>query len=89
MGLCLNPKAMFVLKPLVPSPVHPMGKHIHVCMNRVALCQYRDGRFGSKMGQIGTKWDKSGAFSDQISVHLAPPFSDQISVHLARGRQMH
>ena len=27
--------------------------------------------FGSKVGQIGTKWDKSGAFSDQISVHLA------------------
>ena len=37
----------------------------------------RDGRFGSKVGQIGPKWDKSGAFSDQISVHLAP------------GRQMH
>ena len=32
----------------------------------------RDGRFGSKVGQIGPKWDKSGAFSDQISVHLAP-----------------
>ena len=31
----------------------------------------RDGRFGSKVGQIGPKWDKSGAFSDQISVHLA------------------
>ena len=34
--------------------------------------QTRDGRFGSKVGQIGPKWDKSGAFSDQISVHLAP-----------------
>ena len=33
----------------------------------------RDGRFGSKVGQIGPKWDKSGAFSDQISVHLAKP----------------
>ena len=31
----------------------------------------RDGRFGSKVGQIGPKWDKSGAFLDQISVHLA------------------
>ena len=30
----------------------------------------RDGRFGSKVGQIGSKWDKSGAFSDQISVHF-------------------
>ena len=37
----------------------------------------RDGRFGSKVGQIGPIWDKSGAFSDQISVHLA------------QGRQMH
>ena len=32
----------------------------------------RDGRFGFKVGQIGPKWDKSGAFSDEISVHLAP-----------------
>ena len=30
-----------------------------------------NGRFGSKVGQIGPKWDKSGTFSDQISVHLA------------------
>ena len=34
--------------------------------------QPRDARFGSKLGQVGPKWDKSGAFSDQISVHLAP-----------------
>ena len=27
-------------------------------------------RFGPKMGQIGPKWDKSGTFSDQISVHF-------------------
>ena len=32
--------------------------------------QHRGGRFGSKVGQIGRKWDKSGTFSDQISVHL-------------------
>ena len=36
-----------------------------------AYCLHQDGRFGSKLGQIGPKWDKSGAFSDQISVHLA------------------
>ena len=29
-----------------------------------------DGRFGSKVGEIRPKWEKSGAFSDQISVHL-------------------
>ena len=33
----------------------------------------RDGKFGSKVGQIGPKCDKSMAFSVQISVHLAPP----------------
>ena len=33
----------------------------------------RDARFGSKVGQMCPRWDKSGAFSDQISVHLARP----------------
>ena len=57
--------------------------YIHDKMTRFQVCQTlttpgdRDGRFVSKVGQIGPKWDKSGAFSDQISVHLA------------RGRQMH
>ena len=36
----------------------------------------RDGRFDSKVGQICPKWDKSGAFSYQISVHLAPADMD-------------
>ena len=32
-----------------------------------ARCHHvRDGWFGSKVGQIGPKWDKSGAFLDQI-----------------------
>ena len=47
---------------------------VYVCLG--SLCDHlfslsRDGRFGSKLGKIGPKWDKSGAFSDQISVHLA------------------
>ena len=46
----------------IQTSIHPLG---------------RDGRFGSKVGQIGPKWDKSGTFTDQISVHLA------------QGRQMH
>ena len=29
------------------------------------------GRLGSKVGQIGPKWDKSGTYSDQILVQLA------------------
>ena len=35
-----------------------------------AITGDRDGRFGSKVGQIGPKWDKSGSISDQISVHF-------------------
>ena len=42
------------------------------CQHDPICAQIRDGRFGSKVGQIGTEWDKSVAFSDQISVHLAP-----------------
>ena len=42
--------------------------------SRENLIHNRDGRFGSKVGQIGPSWDKSGTFSDQISVHLAPGF---------------
>ena len=37
-----------------------------------SLVETRDGRFGYKVSQIGPKWDKFGAFSDQLSVHLAP-----------------
>ena len=44
------------------------------------LLYSRDGRFGTKVGQIGPKWDKSGAFSDQVSVHLAPvPFGANLT----------
>ena len=39
----------------------------------VIIHTIRAGRFGSKLDQIGRKLDKSGAFSDQISVHLALP----------------
>ena len=35
---------------------------------RVMATLHQDGRFGSKLGQIGPKWDKSEPFSDQISV---------------------
>ena len=36
--------------------------------------EIRDDTFGSKVGQIGPNWDKSRAFSDHISVDLAPHF---------------
>ena len=51
----------------------PFGGNIwHLCRPQTVCLHIRDGRFGSKVGQIGPKWDQSGAFSDQISVHLAP-----------------
>ena len=44
-------------------------------LNTTLWTGIRHVRFGSKVGQIGPKRDKSGAFSDQISVHLARSFS--------------
>jgi len=38
------------------------------------LSDTRNVRIGLKVGQIGPKWDKSGTFSDQISVHFWPIF---------------
>ena len=35
-----------------------------------ALVSETDAKFGTKVGQIGPKWDKSETFSDQISVHF-------------------
>ena len=35
-------------------------------------------RFGPKVGQIGSKWDKSGKFSDQIQYILARLYNVQI-----------
>ena len=34
------------------------------------ICRMQGWWFSSKVGHIGPKWDKSGAFSDQISVHF-------------------
>ena len=51
-----------------------LQKFISLSVRSVKLLLYnatRDGRFGSKVGQKSPKWDKSGTFSDQISVHLA------------------
>ena len=33
---------------------------------------------GTKVGQIGPKWDKSGIFSDQISEHFGSPQKSRI-----------
>ena len=48
-----------------------VAKDLDLVCETPSLKQCRDGRFGFKVGQIGPKWDKSGTFSDQISVHLA------------------
>ena len=50
----------------------------------------RVGRFGSKVGQIGPKWDKSGAFSDQKSEPNLPTLvktaaSTDVTLYLKLG----
>ena len=56
-----------------------MATSDHVCglqtwrtsLGHVMCLGIRDVRFGSKVAQIGPKWEKSGAFSDQIQYILA------------------
>ena len=48
--------------------------------------QENDARFGPKVGQIGTKWDKCGTFEDNISEHfcsLGLIFTDQVGLRKA------
>ena len=47
-----------------------LGKFTPTASNKSV--RLRDGRFGSKVGQIGPKWDKSGAFSAPDLSHLGP-----------------
>ena len=70
----ISPKLAGILAPAdigfrtgIPQCLTQYHKHIP----SASLPSSRDGWFGSKVGQIGTKWDKSGTFSCQISVHLA------------------
>jgi len=50
-------------------PFHMATPLVPFVMFNQKLPVIRDGRFGSKVGQSGPKWDKSGAFSDQIVYH--------------------
>ena len=63
-----NPSCNRIILPKIEQKPYPKKPVVAVIIKEGS----RDGRFGSKVGQIGPKWDKSGAFSDQISVHLAP-----------------
>ena len=45
-----------------------------------------DARFGCKVGQIGKKWDKSGTFSDQISVHFGALRQNVLKSDLKKSR---
>ena len=42
----------------------------HLCSEFYTTLHRWVTKLGPKMGQIGPKWDKSGTFSDQISVHF-------------------
>ena len=44
----------------------------------------RDGRFGSKVGQIGLKLNKFGTFSDQISVLFGSPSQNVLKSDLKK-----
>ena len=46
----------------------------------------RDRRFGYKVGQIRPKWDKSGTFSDQISVHFGSASQNVLKSDLKKSR---
>ena len=46
------------------------GEKISLGNFRVNVGLREDVRFGPKVCQIGTKWDKSDSFSVQISAHL-------------------
>ena len=51
---------------------HVSTIHLVYLAISINLIKHKDVRFRPKVGHIGPKWDKSGAFSDKISVHLAP-----------------
>ena len=42
--------------------------------------------FDSQVGQIAPKWDKSGTFSDEISVHFGSPSQNVLKSHLKKSR---
>ena len=41
---------------------------------------------GSNVGQIGPKWEKSGSFLDQISVHFDAPHQNVLKSDLKKSR---
>ena len=43
-------------------------------------------RFEPKVGQISPKWDKSGTYSDQISVHFGSPSQNVLKSDLNKSR---
>ena len=49
---------------------HVSTIHLVYLAISINLIKHKDVRFGPKVGQSGSKWDKSGTFSDQISVHF-------------------
>ena len=51
-------------------PIYPV---LPQSASRVYRVCARDGRIGSKVGQIGPKWDKSGTLTDQILVYFGSP----------------
>ena len=49
----------------------------------IGVNRARGVRFGPKVGQISTNWDKSGNFKDHISVHFGLQTDREIHPHYA------
>ena len=84
-GALIQTSTCHTATPWVTQPLQSVTAASPVLsLNLLNCCCFRysrDGRFVSKVGQIGPKWDKSGAFSDQTPVHLAL-FPGQLVLYL-------
>ena len=73
----------FLFAPLLPS--------LYLCFSLLSLFaissdSIRNVRFGLKVSHIGPKWDKSGAFSDQISLHFGSQSQNVLKIDLKKSR---
>ena len=62
--------------------VYGVSSGVGIIENSSPVSTIEDVRFWPKVGQIGTKWDKSGTFSDKISVHFGSANHKLVQTHL-------
>ena len=59
---------------------------VHQCSSSLTSHLPMPVRFAYKVGQIGPKWDKSGTFSDLISVHFGSSSQNVLKSDLKKSR---